>query len=70
LIFFGGERMIMFLIMSSKIVLNLKDNVLATVSAINDSFDIMSSINKQLVSRWRGLVGELLSEILMARRWS
>jgi hypothetical protein len=62
--------MIMFLIMSSRILLNLKDNVLATVSAINNSFDIMSSINKQLISRWRGLVGEFLSEILMARRWS
>jgi ribosomal protein L31 len=33
--------------MSSGIVLNLKDKVLVTVSAINNSFDIMSSINKQ-----------------------
>jgi hypothetical protein len=65
LIFFGGERMIMFLIMSSKIVLNLKDNVLATVSAINNSFDIMSSINKQQRNgiSMEELVVELLSEI-------
>jgi ribosomal protein L31 len=51
--------------MSSGIVLNLKDKVLATVSAINNSFDIMSSINKQQRNgiSMEELVVELLSEI-------
>jgi hypothetical protein len=65
LTFYGGEGMIMFLIMQYTIVLNLKTRFwlpLVPLTIVLILCQVLTNI-KGTVSRWRGLVGELLSEI-------